>query len=232
MFKVKVTGLAGLKAEFASMSKELPDIVSGELETMSQEWVKLAKTDAPADQGALRGAITYYPAGPMKYEIVAQKFYAPFMEFGTKGKYQPIPGTESIAAQFKGYKGGDFMDLLRMIVRWVARKGITGTYSTGLKTAKGGKSFRRNASGQIVESGSRGRRLGSKVNRYAEDYAAAWPIAMSILKNGVNPHPFFFKQMHIVWPKMVRNVESRIAQVSKVKVELPSNVTRPQIVTI
>ncbi len=209
MFKVKVTGLAGLKAEFASMSKELPDIVSGELETMSQEWVKLAKTDAPADQGALRGSITYYPAGPMKYEIVAQKFYAPFMEFGTKGKYQPIPGTEAIAAEFKGYKGGDFMELLRMIVRWVKRKGITGTYS--VKTR---------------------RRTGNKINQFAEDYSAAWPIAMSILKNGVNPHPFFFKQMHIVWPKMVRNVESRIAQVSKVKVELPSNVTRPQIVTI
>ena len=209
MFKVKVTGLAGLKAEFASMSKELPDIVSGELETMSQEWVKLAKTDAPADQGALRGAITYYPAGLMKYEVVAQKFYAPFMEFGTKGKYQPIPGTESIAAEFKGYKGGDFMELLRMIVRWVKRKGITGTYS--VKTR---------------------RRTGNKINQFAEDYSAAWPIAMSILKNGVNPHPFFFKQMHIVWPKMVRNVESRIAQVSKVKVELPSNVTRPQIVTI
>jgi len=209
MFKVKVTGLAGLKAEFASMSKELPDIVSGELETMSQEWVKLAKTDAPADQGALRGSITYYPAGPMKYEIVAQKFYAPFMEFGTKGKYQPIPGTEAIAAEFKGYKGGDFMELLRMIVRWVKRKGITGTYS--VKTR---------------------RRTGNKINQFAEDYSAAWPIAMSILKNGVNPHPFFFKQMHIVWPQMVRNVESRIAQVSKVKVELPSNVTRPQIVTI
>ena len=209
MFKVKVTGLAGLKAEFASMAKELPDIVSGELETMSQEWVKLAKTDAPADQGALRGSITYYPAGPMKYEIVAQKFYAPFMEFGTKGKYQPIPGTEAIAAEFKGYKGGDFMELLRMIVRWVKRKGITGTYS--VKTR---------------------RRTGNKINQFAEDYSAAWPIAMSILKNGVNPHPFFFKQMHIVWPQMVRNVESRIAQVSKVKVELPSNVTRPQIVTI
>jgi len=209
MFKVTITGMAGLKAEFASMAKELPDIVSGELETMSQEWVKLAKTDAPADQGALRGSITYYPAGPMKYEIVAQKFYAPFMEFGTKGKYTPIPGTEAIAAEFKGYKGGDFMELLRMIVRWVKRKGITGTYS--VKTRK---------------------RSGNKINQFAEDYSAAWPIAMSILKNGVNPHPFFFKQMHIVWPQMVRNVESRIAQVSKVKVELPSNVTRPQIVTI
>ena len=209
MFKVTITGMAGLKAEFASMAKELPDIVSGELETMSQEWVKLAKTDAPADQGALRGSITYYPAGPMKYEIVAQKFYAPFMEFGTKGKYQPIPGTEAIAAEFKGYKGGDFMELLRMIVRWVKRKGITGTYS--VKTR---------------------RRTGNKVNQISEDYSAAWPIAMSILKNGVSPHPFFFKQMHIVWPQMVRNVERRIAQVSKVKVELPSQATRPQIVTI
>lgn len=209
MFKVTVTGLAGLKAEFASIAKELPNIVSGELETMAQEWVKLAKTDAPADQAALRGAITYYPKPPLAYEIVAQKFYAPFMEFGTKGKYTPIPGTENIAAQFKGYKGGDFMELLRNIVRWVKRKGITGTYS--VKTR---------------------RRTGNKERQSSEDLSAAWPIAMSILKNGVSPHPFFFKQMHIVWPQMVRNVESRIAQVSKVKVELPSQATRPVMVTI
>lgn len=209
MFKVKVTGLAGLKAEFASLTKDLPDIVDSELQTMAQVWVKLAKTDAPADQAALRGAISYYKKSSLTYEVVAQKFYAPFMEFGTKGKYTPIPGTEQIAAQFKGYKGGDFMQLLRAIVNWVKRKGITGTYS--VKTR---------------------RRIGNKINQIAEDYSAAWPIAMSILKYGVRPHPFFFKQMAIVWPQFVRNVEQKIANRTKVKVVLPADVTKPKIVTI
>lgn len=204
MIKVKVTGLAEMKAEFASFAENLPVIVDGELVSMSQEWVKMAKQDSPADQSALRSAISYYKAGDLKYEVVAQKFYAPFMEFGTKGKYQPIPGTESIAAQFKGYKGGDFMELLRMILRWVHRKGITGTYS--VKTR---------------------RRTGSKVNRYAEDYSAAWPIALSILKNGVRPHPYFFKQMGIVWPEFVRKVETRLSK--NVKVQMPSDVRKPRI---
>lgn len=208
MFKVKITGMAGLKAEFASMAVELPKIVDGEMQSMAQEWVRLAKTDAPADQAALRGAISYLK-NDNRYEIVAQTFYAPFMEFGTKGKYRPIPGTEQIATQFKGYKGGDFMDLLRNIVRWVKRKGITGTYS--VKTR---------------------RRTGNKINQLAEDYSAAWPIAISILKYGINPHPFFFKQMHIVWPQMIRNIEMRIANVSKVKVVMPSTELQPKIVTI
>jgi len=211
MIKVKITGVAGLKAEFASMVKELPVIVDGELQTAAQEWVSLAKKDAPADQAALRQAISYFKASTshgISYSVSAQVFYAPFMEFGTKGRYQPIPGTEEIAAQFKGYKGGDFMDLLRAIVRWVRRKGITGTYS--VKTR---------------------RRKGTKVNQYAEDYSAAWPIALSILKNGIKPHPFFFKQMHIVWPQFIRNVEAAIARRSRVKVTLPGD-TRPKIVTV
>lgn len=208
MFKVTVTGISGLKAEFASIAADLPKIVDGELQTMSQEWVKGAIRDAPADQAALRSAISYYKAGELRYEIVAQKFYAPFMEFGTKGKYQPIPGTESIAAQFKGYKGGDFMDLLRAILRWVKRKGITGTYS--VKTQQ---------------------RTGNRLNQYAEDYSAAWPIAISILKNGINPHPYFFKQMGIVWPQFIINVEMRIAARTKAKVTMPPT-SKPVIVTI
>jgi hypothetical protein len=125
MFKVKVTGAKGLKAQFASLAKELVTIVDEELDSAALEWVRLAKTDAPADQAALRQSITRKKLGKSKYEIVAQVFYAPFVEFGTKGKYTPIPGTETIAAQFKGYKGGDFMDLLRSIVRWVGRKQLT-----------------------------------------------------------------------------------------------------------
>lgn len=216
MFKVELKGVNGVKAQFATATENLKQIVSEEVNAMGQEWVAGAVRDAPVDQGKLKSSISFIgkeshtsAGSDIGIEIVAQSFYAPFMEFGTKGKYLPIPGTEKIAAQFKGYKGGDFMDLLRMIVRWVGRKGITGRYSVKTK-----------------------RRLGSKVNQYAEDYSAAWPIALSILKNGVTPHPFFFKQQEVVWPVMVKRIKARIEQKSKVSVIAPGDIFRPKIITI
>lgn len=216
MFKVSLQGMSQVKAQFLAATKETEAIISQEMESMAKEWVAGAQRDCPKDQGALAGAISYYGTDTITaggssvgFAIVAQKFYAPFMEFGTKGKYLPIPGTEQIAAQFKGYKGGDFQELLKMILRWVKRKGITGTYS--VKTR---------------------RRTGSKINQIAEDYSAAWPIALSILKNGVSPHPYFFKQRELVWPVMIRNIKSRIEQGSKVSVIAPGDIYRPRIVTI
>lgn len=187
MFKVSIQGFNSVKAQFAAETSRLTNIVDGELEAAAKEWVTLAKRDAPADQGALVGAISSYPNGSLKYEIVAQKFYAPFMEFGTKGKYRPIPGTENIAAQFKGYKGGDFQEMLRMIELWVKRKGITGTYSVGTR-----------------------KRTGSKGVQNSQNKSAAFAIALSILKHGVKPHPYFFKQQAIVWPKMLQRIVRRI----------------------
>lgn len=209
MFKVQLQGLNKLKAEFVSIDKKIFTITDNELNAAAADFVAGARRDAPVDQGALKGAISYYKEAPLFYPIIAQKFYAPFMEFGTKGKYTPIPGTEQIAAAFKGYKGGDFQELLRMIVRWVARKGISGRYS--VKTRK---------------------RLGSKVDKYAEDYAAAWPIALSVLRNGIKPHPFFFKQQQVIWPKLVEQIKRQLESLTKVSVILPGDIKRPKIVTI
>jgi hypothetical protein len=211
-FKATISGINGVKAQFTSMAKEAKEIVEVNLESMAQEWVNGAKRDAPKDESRLAGSISYSEnniAGQKSFVIVAQVFYAPFMEFGTKGKYLPIPGTEAIAEQFKGYKGGSFQQLLIAITRWVKRKGISGTYS--VKTR---------------------RRKGSKINQYAEDYAAAWPIALSILRNGIRPHPYFFKQQDVVWPEMVRRIKQGLEAKTKVSVIMPSEVLRPRIVTI
>lgn len=208
MFKVTVQGISGVKAQFATAVEDIKAIVSEEVEEMAREFVAGAKRDAPADQSTLRSGISYLINGN-RAEIFSNVFYSPFMEFGTKGKYRPIPGTETIAEQFKGYKGGDFMELLRMITKWVARKGITGVYS--VKSRK---------------------RTGSKIDQLAENYSAAWPIAMSILKYGVNPHPYFFKQQDTVWPAMIRRIESRLRQKTKVAVQLPGSVKTPKIITI
>lgn len=209
MFKVRITGMNGLKAEFASASDKIEKITATEVRAMAQDWVAGAQRDAPVDEATLKRLITYEQVSSLTYRVVSQAQYSPFMEFGTKGKYRPIPGTEAIAAQFKGFKGGDFMQLLRAIVRWVRRKGITGTYSVKTK-----------------------RRTGNKINQFAEDYSAAWPIALSILKHGVSPHPFFFKQGDIVWPQMVRRIEQQLAKLTKVSVILPGQINKPRIITV
>lgn len=209
MFKVSLVGLNGLQAQFASAAKDIQEVVSAEVRTAAADFTSGARRDVPIDQGGLKGAISYYMDGPLNGIIVAQKFYAPFVEFGTKGKYTPIPGTEQIAAQFKGYKGGDFMELLRMIVRWVKRKGISGRYS--VKTRK---------------------RLGNKIDKLAEDYSAAWPIALSILRKGISPHPYFFKQQEVVWPAMITRIEKKLKERTKVSVIMPGDINRPKIVTI
>src|SRR5690349_1655185 len=110
MFKVSLKGLSDVKAQFESQVQVINSVVEDELNAMGQEWVAGAVRDAPKDNGSagLAGAISFIPAKNLSIEIVAQKFYAHFVEFGTKGKYQPIPGTEKIAAQMKGFKGGSF----------------------------------------------------------------------------------------------------------------------------
>lgn len=206
MFKVQVTGFNGVKARFVSAAKDITDITEQELTSMAKEWVAGAKRDAPVDQGTLKNSISYLINGN-NIEIVSNVFYSPFMEFGTKGKYRSIPGTEAIAAQFKGFKGGDFATMLKFIKAWVKRKGI------GAELTKSGKPSK-------------------SQNTLAAQDRVAWLIAMSILKHGVNPHPFFFKQQDTVWPQMVRRLKQRIEQGQKVTVIMPGDILRPQIITV
>jgi len=209
MVKVELKGIKEMQRQFAGAPANIKKIVSAEIQSAAAEWVAGARRDVPIDQGALKGSISYFMRNDLQAEIVAQKFYAPFMEFGTKGKYRAIPGTEAIAQQFKGYKGGDFQEFLRMITRWAKRKGISGTYS--VKTR---------------------RRTGSRATQQAQDDAVAWPIAMNILKHGVKPHPFFFKQKEIVWPKMIERIKRNFETKSGVSVIMPGDIKRPKIVTI
>lgn len=211
MFKVSLKGLNEVKAQFESAVNDLELIVEEEINVMAGDFVAGAIRDAPKDTGSagLAGAIGFTPAKNLSAEIFAQKFWAHFQEFGTKGKYLPIPGTEKIAAQMKGYKGGSFSDMLKAIELWVARKGITGTYSVKTRQRTGGKA--------LISS---------------QNKQAAFAIALSILKHGISPHPFFFKQQEVVWPAMIKRIKARIEKNSKVTVIAPGDINRPKIITI
>lgn len=124
MATFRIKGLKELQTRMVQAPAKLQMIASGEIEDGMKQWVGRAKADAPVDVAFLKNSISYEKIGAALFQIVAQRFYAPFMEFGTKGNYTPIPGTEEIAAEFKGLsKPGKLFDF---ILEWVIRKGIGG----------------------------------------------------------------------------------------------------------
>jgi HK97 gp10 family phage protein len=40
-----------------------------------------------------------------------------------------------------------------------------------------------------------------------------WPIFISIMVNGIKPHPFFFKQLEAVKPELLRNVQNILSRI-------------------
>lgn len=76
------------------------------------------------DRGTLLRSITYNKKADLQYTVSANVFYAPFIEFGTKSKFNPYPGTEEFASQYKGVKGSGTLRLIDAIRGWVKRKRI------------------------------------------------------------------------------------------------------------
>lgn len=191
MVEVKLDGLEEIKKFFQGLPEVVQEISDAEIEEGLREFVLLAKRDAPADMGRLRGSINYAKIGVGSFEVFAQSAYAAYMEFGTKGNYRPVPGAEQVAAQFRGRGEGTFKQMVRAITEWVRRKGIAGRYSVRTR-----------------------RRIGNKASQQSEDLSAAWPIVMSIMKNGVKAHPYFFKPQGIVVPKIMNRIEQRVKELT------------------
>lgn len=127
MIKANIIGLDALQRKISNAPKQIQEEVSAELQVSAWEFRDMAKRDLAeqgGDRGTLLRSITAQPIGPLTWEISANAFYAPFIEFGTKAKFNPYPGTEEFAAQYKGAKGTGALKLIDAIKGWVDRKGI------------------------------------------------------------------------------------------------------------
>lgn len=180
---VNLKGFKELRERLRNASAKIRKEVNAELKVAAEDIAVRAKRDAPADQNAIRNGINVGQVSELKWEVFSNAAHSVYMEFGTKGKYQPIPGVD--VSEFKApggrVKGGGFYDA---ILDWVKRKKISGSYS--VKTR---------------------RRVGGKVEQQIEDEQTAFAIYLSIIRHGVKPHPFFFKQQDIVGPQLVKNVQ-------------------------
>jgi HK97 gp10 family phage protein len=188
-----VVNLIGFK-EFADRLKTAPakiqNEVAHEVVEAGNDFVRRAKRDAPVDEGQLRNGISSLPINKFTVEVSSAAFHSPFIEFGTRGKYKAQEGVD--ASKFKGLKGnGGFYEFVLRILDWIKRKGIkAGVYS--VKTH---------------------RRTGSKAQKFNEDYKLASAIAFSILKKGIKPHPFFYKQRTVVKEKFVSRIQKIISSI-------------------
>jgi len=81
-------------------------ILATEIAKTGAEISRIAKRSAPKDTGALQQSISFGARGK-QVVVVADKMYAPYVEFGTGGKYNgadliELFGDDKYAAQFMG----------------------------------------------------------------------------------------------------------------------------------
>jgi hypothetical protein len=186
---VKITGLKEVQAQIENFTKNLPKNADAIVKSGVNKMARDAKEEVPVDMGAMKGGISVKTNGFADYSLVSNASYSPYIEFGTKGNYQPIPGIDASEFKGKGSKEGG-KGFFENILAWVKRKRIAGTYS--VKTR---------------------RRTGKKADREREDEQVAWAIYLSIQKHGIKPHPFFFKQLGKHGPEIIKQIEQLVKQV-------------------
>jgi HK97 gp10 family phage protein len=188
-FSFKVQGLDKLVSVFNRLPKKVQNELSAELKVTAGEIKDGAKRDAPADEARLKQSITTKTTGPMEFEVVAQTFYAGYLEFGTKSSAVIPPGLEEVAAQLKGPVSGQG-NPIDALAAWVKRKQIAGTYSTRTR-----------------------RRTGNAATKAQQDRSVAFLIWRKIKKFGIKPKPYFFKQLQPAEEKLRRRLAAIIKEI-------------------
>ena len=186
MLKVSYIGFN----EYLNKIKAAPEKLQREIDAEVQDAANLFRDGAKRDlanQGGDRGMLLKSIAATkvenFKYKISVPVHYAPYVEFGTKKKVKIEPGFEDVAASAKGLpKRGDYYDFLNSILDWVKRKGIGRTYNVATR----------------------------RKNRQSKDefLQIAQAVADSIMRHGISPKPFFFKQYTQVRNKLKTRIEN------------------------
>jgi HK97 gp10 family phage protein len=184
--------ISGLDKVFASLNKlsdKIKTEVALEMNSSALNIQSNAKRNAPVNMGTLRNSIALteqIEAGKLTYTVGSKLNYAPYIEFGTGGKVD-TQGYDSFAMQFKSKGGGTFKELVKALMEWVNRKGITGTYS--IKSQK---------------------RTGNKAKNAKQDQSVAYAIALSIIKKGLRPQPFLIPAYESEKPKLLKKINDII----------------------
>lgn len=185
-----ITGINKLLQDLGKLDSTIKKNVKDAVNESALKIQSEAKKKAPVNLGTLRNSIYLKESSDNQkfvYTVGTNVSYAPYIEFGTGGKVKVEQGYAEYAMKFKGKTGGKFIDMVKALAEWVAKKGITGTYS--VKTQ---------------------RRTGSKSTQNKQNMSAAYAIAISILKKGLRPQAFLIPSFESEKPKLVKKIKEAI----------------------
>jgi len=172
---VKVDGITEVLNKLSKLPAEVQGEVKAILRRGADIWVRNAIAESPVDIGALKRGINHkdISAGStIGFAVSSNSEYSSYMEFGTKKRFKAISGIDS-SVFIAGTKSGSGKGFYNNILNWVKRKGFAAERT---KSGRASKSV----SSQVAQE------------------QAAFAIYLSIMRHGVKPQPFFFKQIPIV----------------------------------
>lgn len=120
MIKVSTIGFDDLAAKFRQASAMVQDEVAMEVQATAKEYEAKAIKSAPVSNSDLVKSIHAASVTKYEWEVKAGSFHAPFVEFGTKGKYSN-PGNFPVPEYAKGSRSMD--DFVRNLTPWAERTG-------------------------------------------------------------------------------------------------------------
>ena len=190
---LEITGIDKVLNKYKVLSNNVKKEIHDNVAESALKIQSDAKKNAPVNLGTLRQSIylnSQISPDAFVYTIGAAAPYAPYVEFGTGGKVNVPDGYETYAQSFKGRKGGKFIEMVKALAEWVAKKGIAGTYS--VKTQ---------------------RRSGSKSNQQKQNMSVAYAIAISILRKGLRPQPFLIPAFEQEKSKLLEKLKNILKNV-------------------
>ena len=128
----------GLKEDIAKAIEEAsPKRLVKAVNQTLYEFVNDVRTDAifnlknngTDNKGGLRTSIYAIQDTDLEAYVESRAFYAPFIEFGTRGFAAETVGAlpsewKEIAAQVKGAKRGTYAEMLESLEEWVVKRGL------------------------------------------------------------------------------------------------------------
>ena len=186
-FALNISGIPELQNAINRINTNATTVLIKELDASALTIQKNAKRMAPGNFGKLRQSINIDLGNDLFKSVFSTVGYAPYVEFGTKGKVFKIKGGGQVAseyhafaAQYKGKGTGDYYDFLQAILLWVKRKKLA--QKTNAVT-------------------------GRKSTKKADLMKTAESVAWYILKNGVNAQPFMMPAYEQEKPKLLNRLK-------------------------
>jgi len=182
--RFEVKNLAQVLRRLNQQTEDKKQEIDRVLTSGSDRIEERAKVLAPVNNNFLRGSITSKNDIPFYKEIKVNAFYGPYVEFGTKSKFE-ANGRANIAAKFKGASGkkGDF---IKAILEWVKRKGIAN------------------------RTNAKGKQLPLAKKDMSNYLSIAYAIANKIFKFGIKAQPYFYKAYDEIYPQIIQDLQKAI----------------------